>query len=109
MRLVDMTDNIVEQYNLKEKAMKDGYIYVAIKRGMYGLPQASILAQDLLVKRLNKHGFTQSKYILGLWTHTWRPICFTLVVDEFGIKYEGREHADHLIGVVREHYNLTID
>ena len=83
--MVDMPDNIVEQYNLKEKATEDGYIYVAIKRGMYGLPQAGILAQELLVKRLNKHGYTQSKFTPGLWTHKWRPICFTLVVDDFGV------------------------
>ena len=56
MGLMDMLDNIVDQYNLKEKATKDGYIYVTIKRGIYGLPQAGILTQELLIKRLNKHG-----------------------------------------------------
>ena len=27
-----------------------------------------------------------------------------LVVDDFGIKYIGRQHTDHLIGVLKEFY-----
>ena len=64
---------------------------------MYGLPQSGILAQTLLETHLNAHGCHQSKITPGLWTHEWQPICFTLVVDNFGLKYVGMEHADHLI------------
>ena len=49
---------------------------------MYGLPQAGILAQELLEKRLNEHGYSQNKAVLGLWTHKTQPISFTLVVDD---------------------------
>ena len=52
---------------------------------MYGLPQAGLLANELLEKRLNKYGYYQSKLVPGLWTHEWRPIQFTLVVDDFGV------------------------
>jgi hypothetical protein len=31
------------------------------------------------------------------------------VVDDFGIKYKGKEHADHLIAAIREKYILKID
>lgn len=41
--------------------------------------------------------------------HETRPIAFTLVVDDFGIKYKGREHADHLIAALQELYEITID
>jgi hypothetical protein len=44
----------------------DGYVYIEVQKGMYGLPQAGILAQELLEQRLNKHVFFQSKAILGL-------------------------------------------
>ena len=56
---------------------------------MYGLPQAGLLANELLEKRLNEAGYRQSKLKLvpGLWKHDWRPIQFTLVVDDFGVKY----------------------
>jgi hypothetical protein len=52
---------------------------------MYGLPQAGIIAQELLAKRLRKHGYTQSKTMPGLWTHEWHPITFSLIVDNFGV------------------------
>ena len=109
LRLADMPDDVIKHYQLTDKATKDGYVYVAVKRGMYGLPQSGILAQQLLEQRLNKHGYFQSNNTPGLWTHEWRPICFTLVVDDFGVKYEGKEHAEHLASVIQENYDLTKD
>ncbi|KAL7476898.1 hypothetical protein ACHAW6_002727, partial [Cyclotella cf. meneghiniana] len=41
--------------------------------------------------------------------HDWRPIQFTLVVDNFGIKYIGIEHPQHLLTVLQEHYKVTTD
>ena len=47
---------------------------------------------------------------MGLWTHEWRPICFTLVVDDFGVKYVvGEEHAHHLLDVVKQYNKVTDD
>ncbi len=76
---------------------------------MYGLPQAGLLANELLEKHLNKHGYRQSKLVPGLWKHDTRPIQFTLVVDNFGVKYIGEEHAQHLKNTLKEHYKLTCD
>ena len=45
----------------------------------------------------------------GLWTHEWRPICFSLVVDDFGVKYVGQEHADHLIAALKDTYKIEVD
>ncbi|KAL7487117.1 LOW QUALITY PROTEIN: hypothetical protein ACHAW6_015771 [Cyclotella cf. meneghiniana] len=74
---------------------------------MYGLPQAGLLAYELLEKQLNKHGYHQLKFTLGLWTHESRPICFTLVVDDFGMKFQGREHALHLVNIFKEYYEIS--
>ena len=76
---------------------------------MYGLPQGGLIAQQLLEERLNKEGYHQSEIIDGLWTHEWRPIQFTLVVDDFGVKYVGEEHAHHLCQVLRKHYDISED
>lgn len=76
---------------------------------MYGLPQAGLLANELLEQCLNKHGYYQSKLVPGLWKHVPRPIQFTLVVDNFGVKYVGREHAEHLKKMLEEHYKVTTD
>jgi hypothetical protein len=76
---------------------------------MCGLSIAGRIAQELLEERLAKHGYHQSRYTPGLWTHTWRPICFLLIVDNFGVKYVGKEHADHLISVLRQNYEVEVD
>ena len=80
-----------------------------VKKGMHGLPHAGIIAQNLLTKRLNAAGYHQSDQTPRLWKHDTRPICFTLIVDDFGVKYEGDEHAQHLIDVLEEFYEVEKD
>ena len=109
IKIDDIPQEIIVEYHLKDKQSSDGHVYVEIQKGMYGLPQAGILAQQLLEKRLNMHGYSQSKIVPGLWTHKTRPISFTLVVDDFGMKYVGKENAMHLINILKEHYEISED
>ena len=54
---------------------------------MYGLPQAGHIANDQLVTFLAPHGYHPVPITPGLWKHDTRDLFFTLVVDDFGIKY----------------------
>ena len=76
---------------------------------MYGLPQAGILANKLLKKRLVKFGYFELPHTPGLWKHVSRPIAFTLVVDDFGVKYVGEQHARHLINTIKNNYTVEVD
>ena len=76
---------------------------------MYGLPQAGILANKLLKKRLARYGYFELPHTPGLWKHVSRPIAFTLVVDDFGIKYVGKEHIDHLLNAIKTDYTVDVD
>ena len=76
---------------------------------MYGLPQAGILANKLLKERLLQNGYFEVPHTPGLFRHKTRPVWFTLVVDDFGIKYVGKEHAQHLLGVLKEFYEIEED
>ena len=76
---------------------------------MYGLPQAGRLANDLLRRRLATHGYHECTHTPGLWKHDWRPVWFSLIVDDFGIKYVGKEHAKHLLTVLQNDYTIEID
>ncbi len=109
MKIKDLPEEFVTMYNLTNKATSDDFVYIKIHKGMYGLPQAGILAQELLEKRLNKHGYHQSPITPGLWRHDYRPISFTLCVEDFGIKYVGRKHAEHLASILSEHYKCSHD
>ena len=66
LKLPDIPEEIFSEYHLTLLAEKDGFIYVLVRLGMYGLPQARLLANELLEERLNKHGYCQSKLIPGL-------------------------------------------
>ena len=39
LKITDIPNEIIEEYNLKEIAMPDGWVYVEISPGMCGLPQ----------------------------------------------------------------------
>ena len=102
-------DDIQQRYNLAQLWQGD-YVYVEISKGIYGLPQAGKLAQDRLVGHLAKHGYEPTTNSPCLFKHTTRPIMFTLVADDFCIKFtEGREHAEHLITALQELYIMTVD
>ena len=51
LKLEDLPEDFIEEYNLRDKVTKDGYVNVDIRKGMYGLPQAEILVQELLEKK----------------------------------------------------------
>jgi hypothetical protein len=76
---------------------------------MYGLPKAGMIAQELLAKRLKEHGYTQSKTTSALWKHEWRPITFSLIVNNFGVKYVGKEHTQHLLQMVQTYYKCSFE
>jgi hypothetical protein len=83
--------DIINHYGLLDKAL-NSYICMEIHKGMYGLPQAGILANKLLKKHLAKHGYFEQPHTPGLWKHESRPIWFNLALDDFGIKYISKEH-----------------
>ena len=74
---------------------------------MYGLNQAGRLSNDLLAKRLVTKWCLQFTHIRGLWQNKWCHMLFSLVVDDFGVKYVGKEHPDHLISAIKEFYPVA--
>ena len=76
---------------------------------MYGLAQSGRIANQDLQKHLAKYNFYPSKRNPGLWKHRTRPINFTLVVDDFGIKYTNKDDIDYLIEAIKEKYPIKIN
>ena len=103
-----LPDDIIEQYNLKP-LFHNGHVYVEIRRGMYGLPQAGRIANDQLIASLAPHGYAPCPLTPGLWKHNTRDIVFSLVVDDFGIRYTNRADVDHLIATLKTFYEVSLD
>jgi len=76
---------------------------------MYGLKQSGMLANKELKKVLAKAGYFPSTHTPGLFVHKTRPISFTLVVDDFGVKYINKADALHLEKTIRDHYPMKSD
>ena len=81
-----------------------------MQKAVYGLLKAGILANKKLCCQLEPHGNLEHKNAPGLWYHKMRPVSFTLVIDDFGVKYVGKEHVHHLILCLKQSkYKLTKD
>jgi hypothetical protein len=76
---------------------------------MYGLKQAGLLANQLLQTGMAPFGYYPSRHTPVLWLHKTRPISFTLVVDDFSVKYVDKHHAEHLRNALLRTYELTTD
>ena len=97
-------DEIFNEYALQPLATPDGWVYMEIRKGMPGLKQAGRIANDRLTTHLAKSGYRPVPITPSLWTHDTRPVDFSLVVDDFGVKYVGKEHAMHLLEALRGLY-----
>ncbi len=97
---------IIEQYDLKKHAL-NGFVHMEMRRAVWGLPQAGILANKWLRWKLAPFGYYKWVNTPGLWYHVLRPISFTLVIDDFGVKYVGKEHVYHLIASTKSTYQKT--
>jgi hypothetical protein len=108
INLASLPQETIEKYDLNKLA-QDRKVYIEIQKGVYGLLQAGILANELLHRNLAKDGYRPKTHTHGLWTHDTRPISFSLVVHDFGVKYVGQEHAEHLMACIKKNYNISSD
>ena len=49
-KLYNITYKIIQMYKLHEKATEDGSVYAETRKGIYSLPQAELIANELLEK-----------------------------------------------------------
>ena len=99
---------IIQEYKLNN-IVHNGYVYIEINKGMYGLPQSGKIANDKLTIHLARFGYHPYKRTPGLWSHQTRPIQFSLVVDDFAVKYERKENLNHLLKMLESKNEMTID
>ena len=101
-------DKIVDQYNLQALSSYV-WVYLEIRKGMPGIKQASRIANNRLKAHLDHFGFALVPRTPALWKHTTKAITLSLVVDNFGVKYIGKENTDYLIQALQKLYTISID
>ena len=100
--------DIMEQYQLAPLIV-NGHVMVEIRKGMHILPQAGIMARNHLTTHLSSHGYIKCPNSPGLFKYISRDISFTLVVDDFGVKYTDRNDVIHLISTLKKVNEITTD
>eukprot|EP00957_Ditylum_brightwellii_P129471 9876008-Ditylum_brightwellii.AAC.1 len=55
------------------------------------------------------HGCAPISSSNGLWKHKTHPTMFALCVDNFGVKYYNKEDANHLVSVLQQYYQISIN
>ena len=60
-------------------------------------------------QQLARRKFPKEMIITLLDEDVGRPNCFSLCVDDFGVKYVSKHHAEHLMSVLRESYKISHD
>ena len=102
-------DDIQKQYNIASKIASDGYIYIRINKGMYGLKQVAVLTYNQLVSNLARDGYAPCSSTTGIWKHNNCQTCFGLCVDDFGVKVFHEEDKAHFLHSLRKYYNISVD
>ena len=99
----------IKKHNLKQYIEDNGWIHFEIGKGMYGIPEAGRLANDLLRVRLKKYGYIEATHTPNYWKHMWKPISWTLIVDDFGFNYTNKRHVDELLKIMSQWYVMKMD
>ena len=106
--LAILPEEIIAQYNLLQLAL-NVWVYLEIRKGMPGLKQAGRITNDRLKIHLSKFGYSPVAQTPSIWKHSTKYICFSLVIDNFGVKHVGKDTAEHLIQALKKLYTISID
>ena len=106
---IDTAPEEITQHHKLRDIVEDGWVHTEIRRGMCGLKQAGRIANNQLKEKLAVHGCRPTRTTAGPWKHDTRPVTFALTVDDFGVKYVGKEHALHLRDALKQTYEITED
>jgi hypothetical protein len=91
MPIAIIPQEIIDECNPMPLACKD-HAHIETQPNMCGLAQAGLLANNSLTKQLAPKGCHPCRHTPGPWHHKWKPILFSLVVDNFGAKHMGKQN-----------------
>jgi hypothetical protein len=100
-----LSAKILAKHNLHPFIFNNSVLF-EVTKSMDGLPHAGKIAQDqLIIEHLAAHGYLQSGTTC-LFRHVNNGVAFTLVVDDFGVKFYDSTGADDLIRCLQLYYIL---
>ena len=92
MPLKDIPQEIIDEYNLSDIVTSHGWIYMEIQKAL----SSTGFLNQALAAYLKPCSYYKCPITAGLWKYDSCPITFTLVVNDFGVKYVDKVDAEHL-------------
>ena len=110
INLQDIPLEIIDSYKLMDFVTPgDNKVYIEVVKALYGMKQAGYLANLEVVEHLNNNGYTAPMNTPCLFRHHTDDVEFTLVTDDFGVRYGNKAAADKLLEVMSSKYPMTHD
>ena len=92
-----------------DQYIDNDHVLFQVDGTMYGHPVSGRVANTDLVDHLAQHGYIQEPNIPSLFINSKNNVSFSLVVDDFGIKYNDNAGIKDLIRVLKLKYDIQID
>ena len=109
IKIADIPAEIIEHYGLLA-FVEDGSVLFQVDGALFGFPQAGRISHLYLVNEvLAPAGYIQDAVVPCIFRHRTNGIVFTLVVDDFGIKYDKGTYPTHLLDTLRTKYQIKVD
>ena len=99
---------VINYYKLQDKVTTDGWLHHKIRKAIYGLKESGKLANIKLQTVLASEGYKLCRFTHGLYRHEARNITFSLVVDNFGVRYINKRDAFYLIKTLKRKIRLKL-
>ena len=110
INLQDIPQEIISEFNLRDfVAPGESKVYLEVVKALYGMKQAGYIANIDVVKHLTNHGYTSQMSTPCLFRHHTDDVEFTLVTDDFGVRYGNKAAADNLLAAMSSKYPMTHD
>lgn len=101
---VNIASKYIPQATLDAHALtpflRNNSVLFRVDKCMYGLPQAAYLSNKHLVTHLATADYIQDPNVPCLFTHSTSGLQFSLVVDDFGVKYTSIADLEHLVRTI---------
>ena len=61
-----------------------------------------------VTSKTEKYGYIEATHTPGSWKHVWKPISWTLIVDDFVFKYTNKRHVEELLKIMLQWYGMKM-
>jgi hypothetical protein len=104
----DVPEETIEREGLR-RFINGDFILFQVDGSMYGHPVSGRIANRDLVAHLKEHSYNQDPNVPCLFEHATNKTVFTLIVDDFGVKYTGIENFNELVRILNMRWPVKTD